>query len=53
MSIILLRYTPEPDKIVALAARRCYSNRAARDIEDKMSMMFDIFDFDGDGYFYF
>ncbi len=37
MSIILLRYTPEPDKIVALAARRCYSSRAARDIEDKMS----------------
>lgn len=33
MSVTLLRYTPDPDKIVALAARRCYSNRAADAIE--------------------
>ncbi len=33
MTVTLLRYTPNPDLIVALAARRCYSNRAADDIE--------------------
>ena len=33
MTVTLLRYTPDPDKMVALAARRCYSNRAADAIE--------------------
>lgn len=33
MSITLLRYTPDPDLLVALAARRCYSNRGANTIE--------------------
>lgn len=33
MTVTLLRYTPDPDLMVALAARRCYSNRAADDIE--------------------
>ena len=34
MSVTLLRHTPDPDLLVALAARRCYSNRAAKAIED-------------------
>ena len=33
MKVTLLRYTPDPDLMVALAARRCYSNRAADAIE--------------------
>lgn len=33
MSVTLLRYTPDPDLLVALAARRCYSNRRANAIE--------------------
>lgn len=37
MELLLLRHTPEPDKLVALAARRCYSARTASDIDDKLS----------------
>ena len=37
MSLIILRHTPDPDKLVALAARRCYSCRTADDIDEKMS----------------
>ncbi|HNV70265.1 MAG TPA: FAD-dependent thymidylate synthase [Candidatus Ozemobacteraceae bacterium] len=37
MEVLLLRYTPDPDRIVALAARRCYSARAARAIDDRLS----------------
>ena len=33
MSVTLLRHTPDPDLMVALAARRCYSNRSADAIE--------------------
>lgn len=33
MALLLLRHTPDPDRLVALAARRCYSSRAADDIE--------------------
>ncbi len=33
MSVTLLRHTPDPDVMVALAARRCYSNRPADAIE--------------------
>ena len=34
MPVTLLRHTPDPDLMVALAARRCYSNRAADAIEN-------------------
>lgn len=37
MALILLRHTPDPDRLVALAARRCYSSRAADDIEGHLS----------------
>lgn len=36
MNLLILRHTPEPDKIVALAARRCYSSREAKAIDDTM-----------------
>lgn len=32
-----MRHTPDPDLLVALAARRCYSSRAASDIEEHLS----------------
>jgi thymidylate synthase (FAD) len=32
-----MRHTPEPDRLVALAARRCYSSRAAHDIEERLA----------------
>lgn len=38
MTCLLLRNTPDPDRLVALAARRCYSSRAAQDIEEHLSM---------------
>ncbi len=37
MTLLLLRNTPDPDRLVALAARRCYSSRAADDIEEHLS----------------
>ncbi len=37
MTLLLLRHTPEPDRLVALAARRCYSSRAADDIEEHLT----------------
>lgn len=37
MNLIILRHTPEPDKLVAMAARRCYSSREAQEIDDKMT----------------
>ncbi len=37
MTILLLRHTPDPDRLVALAARRCYSSRAANDIEEHLT----------------
>ncbi len=37
MSITLLRHTPDPDLLVALAARRCYSSRPADSIETGFS----------------
>lgn len=37
MTLLLLRHTPEPDRLVALAARRCYSARAADDIEGHLT----------------
>jgi thymidylate synthase (FAD) len=37
MNLIILRHTPEPDKLVAMAARRCYSSREAQEIGDKMT----------------
>lgn len=36
MNLLILRHTPEPDKIVALAARRCYSARDAQAIDESM-----------------
>lgn len=37
MNLVLMRNTPDPDRLVALAARRCYSSRSADEIEDKFS----------------
>jgi thymidylate synthase (FAD) len=37
VKLVLLRHTPYPDRLVALAARRCYSNRSAEDIDEKIS----------------
>jgi len=37
LTLLLLRNTPDPDRLVALAARRCYSSRAADDIEEHLS----------------
>ena len=37
MTLLLLRHTPDPDRLVALAARRCYSARAADDIEEHLT----------------
>lgn len=38
MALLLMRHTPDPDRLVALAARRCYSSRAAHDIEERLSI---------------
>lgn len=37
MYIELIKYTPEPEKIVAIAARVCYSPRNAKEIYENMS----------------
>lgn len=37
MNLVLMRNTPDPDRLVALAARRCYSNSPATKIEDEFS----------------
>ena len=37
MEVKLLRYTPEPDKTVAMSARLCYSPIGAADLEEKIS----------------
>ncbi|HNW33777.1 MAG TPA: FAD-dependent thymidylate synthase [Candidatus Ozemobacteraceae bacterium] len=37
MKLVLLRHTPDPDLLVALAARRCYSCRTAEAIEERLS----------------
>lgn len=37
MKLVILRHTPEPDRLVALAARRCYSALPAEKIDEKMS----------------
>ncbi|MFZ5951986.1 MAG: FAD-dependent thymidylate synthase [Candidatus Rifleibacteriota bacterium] len=37
MHLVLMRNTPDPDRLVAIAARRCYSNRSADDIDDRLS----------------
>jgi len=37
LTLLLLRHTPDPDRLVALAARRCYSARAADDIEEHLT----------------
>ena len=37
MKLVLLRHTPDPDRLVALAARRCYSAKAADAINEKLS----------------
>ncbi|NLI77293.1 MAG: FAD-dependent thymidylate synthase [Candidatus Riflebacteria bacterium] len=36
MHIRLLKHTPEPDRLVALAARRCYSSLPAERIDEKI-----------------
>lgn len=36
MKLVILRHTPEPDRLVALAARRCYSALPAEKIDEKM-----------------
>ncbi|MGM0599231.1 MAG: FAD-dependent thymidylate synthase [Candidatus Rifleibacteriota bacterium] len=37
MKIVLMRTTPDPDRLVALAARRCYSSLRADEIDTKLS----------------
>ena len=37
MQVKLLRYTPDPDKTVAMSARLCYSPIGAAELEEKMS----------------
>ncbi|MDN5280339.1 MAG: thymidylate synthase [Clostridiales bacterium] len=37
VNLVLMRTTPNPDRLVAVAARRCYSSRSADVIEDKIS----------------
>jgi thymidylate synthase (FAD) len=37
LKLVLLRTTPDPDRLVALAARRCYSSRPADEIDEKLS----------------
>ncbi len=36
MKVVLLRHTPDPDRVCAAAAASCYSARAASDIEPSM-----------------
>ncbi|NLV17308.1 MAG: FAD-dependent thymidylate synthase [Syntrophomonadaceae bacterium] len=36
MKVELLAYTPEPEKVVALAARMCYSNRGVEELQDAL-----------------
>ncbi|OIP30585.1 hypothetical protein AUK22_01930 [bacterium CG2_30_54_10] len=36
MNLVLLKHTPEPDRLVALAARRCYSVLPAAEIDQKL-----------------
>ena len=36
MNLVILRHTPEPDRLVALAARRCYSALPAEQIDSDM-----------------
>ena len=37
MKIVLMRTTPDPDRLVALAARRCYSSLRADEIDTELS----------------
>src|SRR5574344_2138186 len=37
MQVKLIRYTPEPDKTVAMSARLCYSPIGAAQLEEKIS----------------
>jgi len=37
MQVKLLRYTPEPDKTVAMSARLCYSPIGAAQLEEKIT----------------
>jgi len=36
VNIVIVKHTPDPDRIVALAARRCYSSLPASAIEEKL-----------------
>ncbi|MFZ2960388.1 MAG: FAD-dependent thymidylate synthase [Candidatus Ozemobacteraceae bacterium] len=36
LEVLLLRHTPDPDRLVALAARRCYSSLPASAIDEKL-----------------
>ncbi len=37
MNVVLLQYTPEPEKTVALAARLCYSPTSLGELQEKLS----------------
>jgi thymidylate synthase (FAD) len=37
MQVVLLRHTPDPDRLVALAARRCYSSLPADAIDEALT----------------
>ena len=37
MKVSLLTYTPEPEKLVAAAARLCYSNKEVSEIMDNFT----------------
>jgi len=38
MKVKLIRYTPEPEKLVAIAARLCYSPVGVEDLEEQLSI---------------
>ena len=35
MKVILLEATPDPEKLIAMAARLCYSNASLDDLKEK------------------
>lgn len=37
MKLVLMRTTPDPDRLVAIAARRCYSSRSADEIDESLT----------------
>ena len=38
MKVKLIRHTPEPEKLVAIAARLCYSPVGVEDLDEQLNM---------------